>query len=189
MHKFSIIYVDCPWRYGTKNPAKYGGATYPTMTVEELSNLPVHLIADRDCALFFWVTYPLLEEGLEVIKAWGFRYRTVAFTWVKTNRVAGTYRSGLGHWTNPNAELCLFAKKGHPKRIAKNIKELVVAPVTRHSAKPPEVRDRIIQLVGDLPKIELFARERTPGWVCLGNELDGLDIREALHQLISMDNP
>ena len=96
------------------------------------------------------------------------------------------------HWTNANAEICLLAKKGHPKRIAKNVKELIVAPLTRHSAKPPEVRDRIVQLMGDIPRIELFARERVPGWDSLGNEVDGLDIRKSIHliniaQLIKLD--
>lgn len=191
--KNKLILSDCPWLYDGKNSPRYGGASYPCMTVEELKSLPIHLIADKDCALFFWATYPRLQEALEVIEAWGFKYKTCAFVWIKTNRKAGTHFSGLGQWTNQNSELCLLATKGRPRRIKKNVKQIIVAPVTRHSAKPPEVRERIVQLMGDVPRIELFARERVPGWDSLGNEVDGLDIRQSLHmvnvcQLIKIKN-
>jgi site-specific DNA-methyltransferase (adenine-specific) len=183
MNSYQIIYADCPWDYETKNSPKFGGASYPTMTTEELKSIPVALIADKNCSLFFWATYPKLKEAIEVIEAWGFKYRTNAFTWIKTNRRAGTFYSGLGHWTNANSEICLFAKKGHPKRIAKDVKELIIAPLGRHSAKPPEVRDRIVKLMGDLPRIELFARERVPGWDALGNDVDGQDIRQSIYKI------
>ena len=186
MADYKIILSDCPWPYNNpkgNNPAM-GGITYPTMTVEDLKELPVAEIADKDCALFFWVTFPKLKEGLDVIEAWGFKYITCTFNWVKLNRKSGTLYSGLGHWTNGNAELCLFAKRGRPKRIAKNVKQIVEAPVGAHSAKPPEVRDRIVSLIGDLPRIELFAREKAPGWDAIGLDIDGQDIRDALSDLI-----
>ena len=160
-----------------------GGITYPTMSLEDLKNLPVNKIADKDCALFFWATFPKLKEAFEVIDAWGFVYTTNAFTWIKLNPVSKTIYSGMGHWTNGNAELCLFCKKGRPKRMAKNVKQIVEAPRGRHSAKPSEVRDRIIRLIGDLPRIELFARDKTDGWDCLGYDIDGKDIRKTLRRM------
>jgi site-specific DNA-methyltransferase (adenine-specific) len=123
---------------------------------------------------------PMLQEGLDVIKAWGFWYRTCAFCWVKTNPNGQGIYSGLGHWTNGNAEICLFAKKGTPMRQEKNVKQviieeindnLLIAPRGRHSAKPNEARNRIIRLIGDVPRIELFARERIAGWDYWGLEV------------------
>ena len=171
---YKIIYADPPWTYDNMkdNNPKMGGITYQTMTLEEIKQMPVSDITDKDCALFMWVTMPKLKEGFEVIDAWGFRYITCAFTWVKQNPKGEGIYSGLGHWTNGNAELCLFAKKGAPKRQAKNVKQIVLSPRGRHSAKPPEVRDRIVSLIGDVPRIELFAREQTPGWDTWGNETE-----------------
>jgi len=172
--KYNIIYADPPWTYADpkgNNPAM-GGITYPTMSLEDIKILPINTLTDKDCVLFLWVTMPMLREGLEVIEAWGFRYITCAFVWVKTNPSGNGIYSGLGHWVNGNAELCLLGKIGHPQRVAKNIKQIVVAPRGRHSAKPDEVRDRIVQLIGDLPRLELFARQVVPGWDCWGNEVD-----------------
>lgn len=107
----------------------------------------------------------------KVIKAWGFKYKTCAFCWVKQNPKSGGIYSGLGHWTNGNAELCLFAKKGTPHRVSKNVKQIVLSPRGRHSEKPAEVRERIVQLMGDGTKIELFARQYADGWDCWGNEV------------------
>ena len=188
--KYRIIYADVPWSY--ENPKNHdpamGGISYPTMTLDEIKNLPIAKIADKDCALFFWVTMPKLSEAMEVIEAWNFAYTTCAFTWVKMNPKNGGIYSGLGHWTNGNAELCLFAKRGTPKRVAKNIKQIVMAPRGRHSVKPAEVRDRIVWLMGDVPRIELFARQQAEGWDSLGLEIDGRDIREAIADIISGSN-
>lgn len=172
--KYQIILCDPPWSYEDKmnNDPKYGGITYPVMTHEQIRNLPVSLVADKNCALFMWVTMPMLEKAFDIINAWGFKYRTVAFTWVKQNPKGDGIYSGLGHWTNANAELCLFAKRGAPKRVAKNVKQIIMAPRSRHSAKPPETKDRIIQLMGDLPRLEMFARERSHGFDVWGNEVE-----------------
>ena len=156
-----------------------GGITYPTMTVAELSALPVGDLAAKDCALFCWATWPLIQEALQVIEAWGFTYTTCGFCWVKLNPSGVGWYSGLGHWCNGNTEACLFAKRGRPQRVAKNVKQLVLAPRGRHSAKPPEVRDRIVQLMGDLPRVELFARERVEGWHAWGSEVDSDLVLEA----------
>jgi len=172
--KYQIIYADPPWEYDNpKNddPAM-GGKTYPTMPLVKICSLPVASIADDDCVLFLWVTMPKLIEGLQVISAWEFRYITCAFTWVKQNRSGRGIYSGLGHWTNGNAELCLFAKKGKPKRQDKSVKQIVLSPLREHSHKPDEVRERIIQLMGKLPRIELFARQKVEGWDCWGNEVE-----------------
>jgi N6-adenosine-specific RNA methylase IME4 len=178
--KYSIILCDAPWSYADKkaNDPKMGGITYPVMSLEAIKSLPVAQLADKDCALFMWVTMPMLQEGLDVIRAWGFKYRTCAFTWVKQNPKSDGIYSGLGHWTNGNAELCLFAKKGAPKRVAKDVKQIVIAHRGRHSTKPPEVKERIVKLMGDLPRIELFARDNVSttlvvdGWDYWGNAVD-----------------
>lgn len=146
------------------------------MRLEELAALPVSDLADTDCALFLWATFPQLPEALRLIRAWGFSYKTVAFVWLKTNRRSHTWFYGLGFWTRSNAEICLLATKGHPKRQAANIHQLIVSPVERHSKKPDEARDRIEALMGDLPRIELFARQKPPGWEVWGNEVNS-DIR------------
>jgi len=188
--KYNIIYADPPWAYD--NPKNHdpamGGITYPTMPVEDIMALPVQSLADKNCALFMWATMPKLKEAFQVIEAWGFTYTTCTFVWVKLNRNAGFiekmvnkikytiieagFYSGMGHWTNGNAELCLFAKKGSPPRNKKNVKQLVFSPLGRHSAKPPEVRNRIVELMGDVPRIEMFAREKTDGWSVWGNEVE-----------------
>lgn len=183
--KYQVIYADPPWPYNNPqdaDPAR-GGKTYATMTLEQIKRLPVQMLAAPDCALFLWATMPKLREALEVIDAWGFKYITCAFTWVKLNPTGEVLRkdkhvllrkgvySGMGYWTNGNAELCLFAKQGRPQRVARTVKQIVLAPRGRHSAKPPEVRDRIVQLMGDVPRIELFARERVEGWDAWGNEV------------------
>ena len=104
---------------------------------------------------------------------------------LKTNKISPGYFLGMGHWTRANAELCLIATKGSPRRIGKGVRQIVVSPVERHSKKPDCVRDRIVELMGDVPRVELFARERTPGWDAMGNEIDGRDIRDALEEVIT----
>lgn len=148
--RYSVIYADPPWLYNDSlgGLSRMGATPYPCMKQEDINNLPVSSIAEKDCVLFLWVTMPKLQEGLETIKAWGFKYKTCAFCWVKQNPKNGGIYSGLGRWVCGNAELCLLATKGHPKRVCKSIKQIVLAPRGRHSAKPPEVRDRIMQLMG-----------------------------------------
>lgn len=170
--KYNIIYADPPWSYKDKRgkDPKWGAMTYPTMTQAELHELPVQNIASKDCVLFLWATMPLLQEALNTIKAWGFTYKTCAFCWVKQNRSGNGIYAGLGHWVQGNAEICLLATKGHPSRVSKSVKQIVMAPLRARSQKPDEVRDRIVELMGDLPRIELFARSAAEGWDCWGNE-------------------
>ncbi|KKL74553.1 hypothetical protein LCGC14_2063740 [marine sediment metagenome] len=173
MKKYQIIYADCPWEYEDKALAGDRGAIckYPVMNMEDIKRLPVATIADDDCALFLWVTMPKLNECWGVIGSWGFTYKTVAFTWVKTNKNTMGYFMGMGRWTRANAELCLLATKGKPKRIDAGIPQIVINDVMRHSHKPAIVREKIVRLMGDLPRIELFARQKVEGWDCWGNEV------------------
>ena len=141
------------------------------MSINDIYNLPVNTICSDNCILFIWVIDPMLPEALEVIKRWGFKYKTVAFTWIKENKKSDGYFTGLGYWTRANPEMCLLATKGKPKRLSKAVKQLIINKRQEHSKKPDEIRNRIIQLCGDLPKIELFARQRVNGWDCWGNQV------------------
>ena len=172
IQKYQAIYADPPWDYQQCRLSGSAKKHYPTMRIEELCALPVAEIADRDCALFLWATFPQLPEALRLIQAWGFMYKTVAFVWLKQNRKALTWFYGLGFWTRSNAEICLLATKGHPKRKSAGIHQLVICPVERHSKKPDEVREKIVALMGDVPRIELFARQQTLGWDVWGNEVE-----------------
>jgi N6-adenosine-specific RNA methylase IME4 len=174
MDKFNIIYADPPWSFDTYSDKGKGRSPeqhYSVMTIKGICALPVADIAAKDSILFMWATYPRLPEAFEVINTWGFAYKTVAFTWAKLNPCGIGFSLGLGFWTRANPEICLLATRGKPKRVSGNVPNLVIAPRGRHSAKPPEVRERIVKLVGDLPRIELFARERASGWACWGNQV------------------
>ena len=144
---------------------------YPTMSIDELCALPVPELAAKDCALFLWATFPQLPEALRLIRAWGFRYRTVAFVWLKRNRKSPSWFYGMGYWTRSNAEICLLATKGKPKRQSAGVHQFLISPIEQHSKKPDAAREKIVALMGDLPRIELFARQKTPGWDIWGNEL------------------
>ena len=163
--------ADPPWRYANKGGQGVAENHYPTMSIDEICALPVAELAAKDSALFLWATFPMLPEALRVIEAWGFKFKTVAFVWLKQNRRAKTWFYGLGFWTRSNAEICLFATKGKPKRQDKRIHQFIVSPLEAHSKKPDEARDKIVRLMGDLPRVELFARQTPPGWDVWGNEV------------------
>lgn len=171
MEPYQIIYADPPWRYDQKSLQGAAEKHYSTMSMEELCGLPVERIAAKDSLLFLWATFPQLPAALRLISAWGFQYKTVAFLWLKKNRKADSWFFGLGFWTRGNAELCLLATRGHPKRKAANIHQFIISPIEAHSKKPDIVRDKIVALAGDVPRIELFARQETPGWDVWGNEV------------------
>ncbi len=142
------------------------------MPLEDIKALPVEELAGRDCVLFLWATFPMLQEALDVIRAWGFRFKTVAFTWIKLAPKSDSIFWGLGYWTRSNAEICLLATKGQPKRQAKNVHQVIISHVQEHSRKPEEARRRIVALMGNVPRVELFAREASQGWDVWGNEVD-----------------
>lgn len=181
--KYNIIYADPPWSYSDSGCAGAAAAQYSTMKIDELKKLPVNPaagggIAADNCVLFMWATYPKMQEALDLIEAWGFVYKSIAFQWVKQNRSGNGFFFGLGRWTRGNSEPCLIAVKGKPKRISASVGQLVFSPLRKHSQKPPEVRDKIVELMGDLPRIELFAREAAPGWDAWGDEAPAPDARK-----------
>jgi len=172
MKKYKVIYADPPWRYRFTKGQGVAEDHYPTMSMDELRELPVKELADKDCVLFLWVTFPMLRDAWGLMDAWGFKFKTVAFVWIKLNRKADSLFTGLGFWTRSNAEICLLATKGHPKRQARNVHQVIVSHLEEHSKKPDEARQRIEVLMGDVPRIELFARQHPPGWDVWGNEVN-----------------
>lgn len=168
--KYSIIYADPPWSFKTYSNKNV--CPYPVMNNEDIYNLQINTIANNDCILFMWVTFPKLLEGLETIKKWGFVYKSLGFSWTKRNKKTDSPFWGMGYWTRQNTEVCLIATKGKPKRISKGVHCVIDDRIMEHSKKPDEVRKRIVQLMGDLPRIELFAREKTEGWDVWGNEVE-----------------
>jgi N6-adenosine-specific RNA methylase IME4 len=177
MTKYNIIYADPPWGYKDVrgDTKKFGSATshYRTMSLHDIKNLPVVDLADNNCFLFMWATMPNLREAFHVIHSWGFVYKTCAFTWVKMNKKSDTWHGGFGNYTRPNAELCLLATRGRPRVHNKGkISSVLCTRIIGHSIKPPETRDKIVELCGDLPRVELFARQVVDGWDCWGNEIE-----------------
>ena len=168
MKKYQIIYADCPWcwkTYSDKGRKKTPDNHYQLMSIEDLMLLPVSDISDKDCILFMWVQDAHLENALKIGNAWGFTYKTVGFVWDKQN-------FGMGYWTRKGAEICLLFTKGHPKRLSASVRQFLSEKVREHSQKPDTIRDNIVKLMGDIPRIELFARERIMGWDCWGNEVE-----------------
>jgi len=171
--KYNIIYADPAWYFKSwskKGDERSATQHYDCMSISDICNLPISNISEDDCILLIWVIDPMLPQAFEVIKAWGFKYKTVAFTWVKENKSEG-YFTGLGYWTRANPEMCLLATKGKPKRISKSVRQLVMDKRREHSRKPDRIRNDIVKLCGDLPRIELFARQRVDGWDNWGNQI------------------
>jgi N6-adenosine-specific RNA methylase IME4 len=172
MKKYQIVYADPPWSYNDKGCNGSAEGHYPTMKLKDICRLPIKDLTDTDCVLFIWVTYPMLREVQTVIKKWGFKYKTIGFQWIKIYAKSEKPFFGLGRWTRGNSEACLIATKGSPKRINNAISQLLIHPVMEHSKKPDAAREKIVELMGDLPRVELFARCKTPGWDVWGNEVE-----------------
>lgn len=207
--KYKVIYSDPPWTYDDKCHSGERGVEYKydTMTLSEIRRLNVSKYADDDCALFLWSTMPMIPEALKVMNAWGFRYKTVAFVWVKTPRGKEPslkfsrndilrwfherkavvvkildyikFHWGMGNWTRANSEVVLLGVRGKPKRVSKGVHSVVLAQhMGEHSRKPDEVRNRIVELMGDVPRLEMFARPPVAeGWNVWGKDVnDDVDI-------------
>jgi len=177
--KYKIIYADPPWDYHTawyrkdSDTAGIWGLArdhYQCMKLEDIKNLPIKDIADGDCFLFLWATFPQMQEALDVIKSWGFEYKTVAFVWIKTNKNNAVNKMNMGWYTRANAEPLLIARRGKIKVMKHDIKQIHMSTQTDHSEKPNYFRNKIVELVGDLPRIELFARSKIHGWDVWGND-------------------
>lgn len=198
--KYGAILVDPPWRmkmYSVKgmgrspdgpvtrgeqrqnNPERH----YATMALDDIKALPVGNLAATNCALFMWAIDPMLPQAIEVGRAWGFTYKTVAFYWAKERRVTSArhklhddqdhkrFPIGTGYWTRSNPEQCLLFVCGQPKRLSAAVRKLIIAPRREHSRKPDSCKPAIERLVAG-PYLELFSRESRPGWDCWGNQMD-----------------
>jgi N6-adenosine-specific RNA methylase IME4 len=185
--KYNIIYADPPWSYRDKRETDVricGGASshYNTMGIRDIKNIPVYDLVDGNCMLFMWATFPNMAEAISVINAWGFTYKTLGFSWIKTNK-NGTPFFGIGYYTKSNCEVCLIGVKGRPIKISNSVSSVLISRREKHSKKPSIVRDKIVQLCGDISRIELFARERVEGWDAIGYDVDGLDIVESIKRI------
>lgn len=151
-NKYQVIYADPPWKYGGGKGKEFRGLAvnhYQTMSKKQIAEIPVGRLTDNG-ALFMWTTFPQMKAALEIMEAWGFQYRTVAFVWVKLNKRSGTPFFGLGFWTRSNAEVCMIGTKGkdYPHRISNNVSQIIMEPSLAHSKKPDTARDRIVELMG-----------------------------------------
>jgi N6-adenosine-specific RNA methylase IME4 len=166
---YPVILADPPWHFetwgeGDRNVTKY----YPIMETSAISQL-VPPAADN-CALFLWACWPKLKDAMQVIEAWGFAYRTVAWVWTKLNKSSMGFFHGMGYYTRANTEPCLLAVRGTMPVKAHDIQALIVSPVQEHSRKPDD-QYRKIESLYDGPYLEMFARRTRPGWDCWGNEV------------------
>jgi len=185
--KYKALLVDPPWHFQAWAGGRFNGdpkpvytparaPDYPTMREPELAGLPIEALAAKDCVLFMWTCWPVLEQALRLIPLWGFTFKTCAFSWMK----ADPYRlfaddftpfAGLGYWTRSNTEPCLLATRGKPKRINADVRQGIIAPRREHSRKPDGIHERIERLVAG-PYCELFARQKRPNWDSWGNQTD-----------------
>lgn len=180
--RYGCLLADPPWPFatfvGNKVPQRAEEQHYETMTIEEISALPVEDVAADDAVLFLWFTWPILLGALEIIGAWGFTYKTCAFAWLKADvstidlfpdpKLADMT---LGYWTRANSEICLLATRGKPKRLSAGVRQGIIEPRRQHSRKPDCVHARIEKLVGG-PRLELFGRRQREGWDVTGNDVE-----------------
>jgi len=181
---YGAILADPPWHFEVwsldpndkkiRHPSKH----YSTMSIDDIYAMPVEDLAADDCVLFIWIVWPMLEHGLKTVEAWGFKYKTCAFAWMKADGAqvdmfAGDVpvQIGPGYWTRSNSEVCLLATRGKPKRINADVRQGIISPRREHSRKPDGIHERIERLVGG-PYVELFARQRRAGWDAWGNQTD-----------------
>jgi N6-adenosine-specific RNA methylase IME4 len=174
---FGAILGDPPWRFATWSAKGVGRAPdYSTMSLDDIVMLPIGDLAANDSVLFLWACWPMLADALKVIEAWGFKYKTCAFSWMKADPYRlfaddATPFAGLGYWTRANTEPCLLATRGKPKRLNADVRQGIIAPRREHSRKPDQVYERIERLVAG-PYLELFARQHRPGWTPWGDQVD-----------------
>jgi N6-adenosine-specific RNA methylase IME4 len=172
--EYSIVYADPPWNYtatSNKIPSRAKeGQSYNAMRMIDIYDFKIPSTT-KNCVLFMWATAPLLPEALYTIKSWGFEYKTIAFTWIKKNKCGSNFW-GMGSWTRSNPEYCLLAIKGNPKSVSHSVHSVIETVIEEHSKKPGIVREKIVELCGDLPRIELFARQKIEGWDSVGNQLN-----------------
>jgi N6-adenosine-specific RNA methylase IME4 len=178
MTKYGCILADPPWKFGDKLPGKGRGASkhYPCMSVSEIQRFPLPPIADN-CWLFLWRVASMQREALDVVNAWGFTVKS-ELCWVKTSEKTGRVVMGMGRSVRNAHEICLVCTKGKPIQVSKSVSSVIEAPRGYHSTKPEQIQDAIEALVGDVHKVELFARRHRAGWLCLGNQIDAAQAAE-----------
>lgn len=175
--KYNIIYADPPWEYSSDPNSKRGiwglaSKVYNTMNIEDLKQLPIPDISNKNSLLFMWATFPNLQQALDLMKAWGFTFKTVAFVWEKLDKTNNTPKKyGLGWYTRSNCEIVMLGRKGKFERKSASVQQIIKSTIGKHSQKPNEVRERILKLCGDIPRIELFARTKIHGWDVLGDDV------------------
>lgn len=175
--QYQIIYADPPWEYKESGGGHRGtaGLPYSTMAPEELAAMPIDRISTDSTILYLWATDPKIPVALELMRAWGFAYKGVAYVWVKQNRKKPTPFWGMGRYSRKNAEFVLLGVRKDTvktmKPLARNSHQIIMEPIAEHSKKPDKVREEIVRVCGDVPRIELFAREKTPGWDVWGDEV------------------
>lgn len=179
--KYKVLYADPPWQFQTwshRGQGKGASQHYDCMSLEGICKLPVNEICLDDAALFMWVVQPQLPEAMKVLQSWGFTFKTVAFCWVKMRKAWDGIsfeqpRLGLGYHTRSGMEQCWLAIRGKGyNRVEQGVEQVLFSPLREHSRKPDEVAHRIDRLVGDVPRIELFARESRKGWDSWGLETE-----------------
>lgn len=194
--KFGAIIVDYPWYLQTYSERGNNRAPkYPVMTKERGMNMPMEAVMAKDCYVFMWTSGPFVKQAFDICEAWGLEYSTYPFVWIKpTRRTAAqgkfffqieddeNWEKGNGYVTMANAEIVLGFKRGRPERINSGVRQLIVHPRMEHSRKPDDAHERVEQLYQG-PFLELFARRKYPGWVCVGNQLTKRDIYEDLQLL------
>ena len=191
MKKYDLIYADPPWRFDVwskKGAGRSAESHYKTQSLDFLKGMDIEILCKPNCVLLMWATFPCLQQALELGIAWGFTYKTVAFTWIKENRNNDRIFLGMGYYTRANAEIVLLFTRGKPlRRCAKDIPQVLISPLGRHSEKPDEIRKRIERLFGNVTRLELFAREKFTddhndifeGWDVFGNEVkNSIDLHE-----------
>lgn len=185
---YKLIYLDPPWKYADKNTNGNRGAAckYPVMSLAQLKALPVVRLADPDCLLAMWWVSPMPQEALDLVTAWNFTLKNMCgFTWHKLSKTGRTDHFGTGHYSRSNTENVLIATRGKPAIVSKAVRGMVTCPVMAHSEKPDEVRKRLVKLVGDVPRVELFARTRAMGWDAMGHGIDGKDLTVAINERVT----
>lgn len=186
---YQLVYADPPWHFKVysmvESKARHPSKHYKTMTIEDICALPVDAVCAPDCVLVMWVTWPMLVQGLDVARAWGFTYKTCAFSWMKAKATQielfddeMTADMMLGYWTRANSEVAILATRGEPKRLDAGVRQGIIEPRRQHSRKPDCVYGRIERLVAG-PYLELFARSDRPGWSSFGNQTGKFGVVES----------
>ncbi len=182
--KNSIVLSDHPWCYDDKATSGERGADfkYATMTMRDLSKLRIGDLAAENSVLCMWATGPLMDEAIRMMRRYGFKYKGILFTWIKTNPKSGGLFMGMGHYSRSNPEFIIFGVRGKLPVQSHSVHSVIMAPRGRHSAKPDEARERIVELFGDVPRVELFARSKCEGWTQTGLEMDGMNVVDFINK-------